>query len=77
MDRTDKLTMANVMFLGGMLAFIGSGIYEILKDGFWPTSVSPILGFINLIPYIATIMMVYGVVLYYQYFVRDVKSDNQ
>ena len=31
----------------------------------------------NLIPYIAAIMMVYGVVLYYQYFVRDVKSDNQ
>lgn len=77
MDRTDKLTMANVMFLGGMLSFIGSGIYAMLKWAYGGASVSPMFGFINVIPYIAVIMMIYGVVLYYQYFVRDVKSSNQ
>ena len=48
-----------------------------LKWAYGGASVSPMFGFINVIPYIAVIMMIYGVVLYYQYFVRDVKSSNQ
>lgn len=70
MEKNEMLTMANVMFVTGFMSFICAGIYLILKSRIGGASVSPILGFINIVPIISIVMMVIGLVLYYRYFVR-------